>query len=168
MNSLPPARLELASAALVPAAAFGFVRVFADANAVLPLVGAALLSTAIAVAARRLRLPLFASAIVSLAALGILVTSRYAPGTARLGIIPSRESLDTLQLLVDGGLEQFRTLRAPVESLDPFIAAAMGAAWVMAFLTDWGALRLRLAFEPVLPAGLLFIFSAVLGSSTLR
>ena len=31
----------------------------------------------------------------------------------------------------------------------------------MAFLTDWGAMRLRLAFEPVLPSGLLFIFTSV-------
>ena len=168
MNPAPPARLELAAAALVPASAYGFVRVFADQNAVLPLIGASLLSTALAVAARRLRLPLVVSVAVSLAALSILVISRYAPGTSTMGIIPTGDSITALRQLVDDGLLQFRELRAPVEPLDPFIAAAMIATWLMAFLTDWGALRLRLAFEPVLPGALLFIFSAVLGSGERR
>ena len=58
-------------------------------------------------------------------ALAVLITSRYAPGTSRLGVVPTGESLDVLRLLVTDGLDQFRELRAPVESLDPFIAAAM-------------------------------------------
>ncbi len=168
MSPAPPARLELAAAAIVPASAFGFVRVFGEQDAVLPLIGASLLSTALAVAARRLRLPLVVSIAVSLAALSILVISRYAPGTSTFGFIPTGESITALRQLVDDGLLQFRELRAPVEPLDPFIAAAMIAAWLMAFLTDWGALRLRLAFEPVLPGALLFIFSAVLGSGERR
>lgn len=160
----PPAWLEIVAALLVPSACYGFVRVFADASSVLPLIGAALLSTAAAVALRRARVPLLPALIVSLAALFVLIANRYAPGTSRLGIIPTRETLDVLEALVRDGVEQFRELRAPVQGSDPFIAAAMAGAWLMAFLTDWGALRLRLAFEPVLPAGLLFIFSAVLGA----
>ncbi|MFT7601674.1 MAG: transglutaminase-like putative cysteine protease [Acidimicrobiales bacterium] len=167
-DASPPAHLEFAAAALVPSAAYGFVRVFAEQNAALPLIGAALLSTALAVAARRLRIPLVLSAVLSFVALVVLISSRYAPGTARFGVIPSGESISVLRTLGRDGLDQFRELKAPVDPLDPFIAAAMIAAWVMAFLTDWGALRLRLAFEPVLPAGLLFIFSAVLGSGERR
>ncbi len=160
----PPVWLEVVAAVLVPAACYGFVRVFSDSSSVLPLIGASLLSTAAAVALRRARVPLLPALIVSLAALFVLLANRYAPGTSRLGIIPTRETLDVLQALVTDGVEQFRELRAPVRGSDPFIAAAMAGAWLMAFLTDWGALRLRLAFEPVLPAGLLFIFSAVLGA----
>ena len=40
--------LEVTSALLVPAAAFGFIRVFAEAGAVVPILVAAVLSTALA------------------------------------------------------------------------------------------------------------------------
>ncbi len=163
-QSQPPIWLEVVAALLVPSACYGFVRVFSETSSVLPLIGAALLSTAAAVALRRARVPLLPALIVSLAALFVLIANRYAPGTSRLGIIPTRDTLNVLETLLRDGIEQFRELKAPVQGSDPFIAAAMGGAWLMAFLTDWGALRLRLAFEPVLPAGLLFIFSAVLGA----
>lgn len=163
-----PLRLELAAAALVPSAAIGFVRIFADGAAVLPLIGGALLSTVLAVAARRARVPLVASALLSLGVLVALVTRQYAPGTGRAGFVPDGESLRALRTVLDLGIDAYREQKAPVESLEAFIAAALIACWIMAFLTDWGALRLRLAFEPVLPAGLLFIFSAVLGSGDHR
>lgn len=163
-HAQPPIGLEVVAALLVPSACYGFVRVFEEATSVLPLIGAALLSSAAAVALRRSRVPLFPAVVISIAALFVLIANRYAPGTSRLGIIPTRQTLDGLQALADDGFLQFRELRSPVEATDPFIAASMGGAWLMAFLTDWGALRLRLAFEPVLPAGLLFIFSGVLGA----
>lgn len=163
-----PLRLEVAAALLVPSAAIGFMRIFADGEAVMPLIGASLLATVLAAGARRLRLPLVVSAIISLGFLIVLVTRRYAPGTGRWGVLPNGETLDALQAVLDSGIDAFREMKAPVESLDPFVAAALIACWMMAFLTDWGALRLRLAFEPVLPAGLLFIFSSVLGSGDHR
>ncbi len=165
-RNTPPIALELAAALLVPTAAFGFIRVFIDSAAVIPIIGAALLSTAVAVLLRRVGLPLAATAALSLLFLGALVVNRFAPGTARLGIVPTGATIERFQLLIDELVLKFQELKTPVEALDPFIATAMIAAWVMAFLTDWGALRLRLAFEPVLPAALLFIFSAVLGART--
>ncbi|MEM7326914.1 MAG: transglutaminaseTgpA domain-containing protein, partial [Actinomycetota bacterium] len=63
--------------------------------------------------------------------------------------------------LFDELILNFQELKTPVPGLQPFVAAAMIGAWIMAFLTDWGAMRLRLAFEPVLPSGLLFIFTSI-------
>ncbi len=160
----PPIWLEAVAALIVPAAAFGFVRIFLETSALGPVVGAALLSSATAVATRRARVPLLPSILISLVALVILLAARFAPETMRLGVIPSRTTIDAFRGLGELGIEQFRELRAPVESTAPFIAASMGATWLMAFLTDWGAMRLRLAFEPVLPGALLFIFASVLGS----
>jgi len=164
----PSLALEVAAALLVPAGAFGFVRVFSEVSSVLPLVGASLMSTALAVALRRLNVPLFVAFLVSLGGLALLMINRYAPGTATAGVVPNGETINELGLLLDDGLEQFRRRRAPVEAVPPFIAATMIGTWVMAFLTDWGAQRLRLAFEPVLPSSLLFIFSAVLGAGDRR
>lgn len=162
----PPVALEIAAALLVPAACYGFVRVFIHADAVIPIIGAAFLSSAVAVLLRRLRVPLPAAAVFSLLFLGALIANRFTPGTVRFGFLPTRATVDEARLLVDELVRNFQELKTPVEALDPFIATAMIAAWVMAFLTDWGALRLRLAFEPVLPAGLIFVFSAVLGAGT--
>jgi transglutaminase-like putative cysteine protease len=159
-----PASLELASALLVPAAVIGFGRVFADLGAVVPALLGALISTLLAALLRRARVPLIIAAVISALALAELMMQRYAPGTLRYGVLPTAETRDTLRALLDLGLQQFRDERAPVDALAPFVAATIIGAWVLAFLTDWAALRLHLAFEPVLPAGLLFIFAAVLGS----
>lgn len=160
-ESQPPIWLEVAAALLVPSACFGFARVFLDISDVLPLVGAALLSSAVAILARRLRVPLALSALLSLFLLTALIMNRYAPGTTRLGLIPTGATRDALRFQFDELVVNFQELKTPVAPLDPFVAAAMVGAWIMAFLTDWGAMRLRLAFEPVLPSALLFIFTSV-------
>ncbi len=157
----PPIWLEISAALLVPAACIGFSRVFIETSTVLPIIGAALLSSAVAVLARRLRVPLVVSTLISLVLLSALIANRYAPGTARLGILPTGETIDRIQLLFDELIRNFQELKTPVPALQPFVAASMIGAWIMAFLTDWGAMRLRLAFEPVLPSGLLFIFTSI-------
>ncbi|MEM7274447.1 MAG: DUF3488 and transglutaminase-like domain-containing protein [Actinomycetota bacterium] len=157
----PPVWLEIAAALLVPAACVGFSRVFIEFSTVLPIIGAALLSSAVAVLTRRLRVPLVLATCISLVLLAALIINRYAPGTARLGVIPTGATVDQLRFVFDELVRNFQELKTPVPALQPFVAAAMAGAWIMAFLTDWGAMRLRLAFEPVLPSGLLFIFTAI-------
>ncbi len=159
---------EIAAAALVPAGVIGFIRVFETSSSVVPIVGASLLSTFVAAVLRRRNVPLPVAALVSAIALVVVIVLRYAPDTSAFGIIPTPDSREPLEALARDGLQQFRDLRAPVPDLPAFIAFAMIGAWLMAFLTDWGAQRLALAFEPVLPGGLLFVFSAVLGAGDRR
>lgn len=159
---------EIAAAALVPAGVVGFIRVFDATSSVVPVVGASLLSTFVAAVLRRRNVPLPLAALASTVALVVVIVLRYAPDTSAFGIIPTPGSREPLETLAREGLQQFRDLRAPVPDLPAFIAFAMIGAWLMAFLTDWGAQRLGLAFEPVLPAGLLFVFSAVLGAGDRR
>lgn len=169
MNTNRPSIVrEVAAAALVPAGVIGFIRVFETSAAVVPIVGASLLSTFVAAVLRRRNVPLPLSALVSVLALGVVIVLRYAPDTSAFGIVPTLDSREPLEALARDGLQQFRDLRAPVPDLPAFIAFAMIGAWLMAFLTDWGAQRLGLAFEPVLPGGLLFVFSAVLGAGDRR
>ena len=157
----PPIWLEAAAALLVPAAAVGFSRVFDSSDTVMPVLGASLVSSAVAVMCRRLRLPLIATAVVSFGLLLLLLINRYAPGTARLGIVPTGETIDSFRALVDELVVSFREMKSPVPPVPAFVAAAMVGAWIMAFLTDWGAMRLRLAFEPVFPSALLFVFTSI-------
>ncbi len=157
----PPIWMEVAAALLVPAAAVGFSRVFESSDTVMPIIGASLVSSAIAVMCRRLRLPLVVTAVVSLGLLSLLVMNRYAPGTARFGILPTGQTTTALEQLVEQLVVSFQEMKSPVPAVPAFVAAAMVGAWIMAFLTDWGAMRLRLAFEPVFPSGLLFIFTSI-------
>lgn len=159
-----PIHLVLASLLLVPAASYGFIRLFQDSSAVLPIIAAALVSGGLSVLLRLAKFSLVASLVVSLLGLFTLLELRLAPGTQRIGVLPTWATLDALRAIYDTGLGDFQTKKAPVTTLDSFVAASMAASWLMAFLTDWGALRLRLSFEPVLPAGLLFFFASVLGS----
>ena len=157
----PPIWLEAAAALLVPAAAVGFSRVFELSDTVFPIIGAALVSSAIAIMCRRLRLPLLVTAMISLGLLSLLVMNRYAPGTARSAVVPTGETVTALRAVVDQLVISFQELKSPVPAVPAFVAASMVGAWIMAFLTDWGAMRLRLAFEPVFPSGLLFIFTSI-------
>lgn len=156
-----PLWLELAAALLVPSAIIGFIRVFAESSAIVPVLGASLLSSAVAIVSRRLGLPLILTAVGSFGLLALLIMNAYAPGTATVGLIPTGETIDRLQLLIDDLVANFQGQKSPVPTLDSFIATSMVAAWVMAFLTDWGAMRLRLAFEPVFPSALIFLFTAI-------
>ena len=137
-DSHPPIWLEAAAALLVPAAAVGFSRVFADTDTVMPIIGAGLVSSAISVMCRRLRMPLLATAAISFGLLFLLLMNRYAPGTAQLGIIPTGETIDGFRALADELVVSFREQQSPVPALPAFVASAMAGAWIMAFLTDWG------------------------------
>ncbi len=160
----PPATLELASALLVPAATFGFIRLFIDPSIVLPLILASLISSGLAIIARRLGFPLVLSFMASAIGLALIIMRRFALSTLRSGVIPTEETLTVLREMAVEGMTEFQTVEAPVEAFDPFIAAAITGVWSMAFLTDWGASRLRLAFEPVLPSAVLFVLASALGS----
>ncbi len=160
--------LIVASLLLVPAACYGFIRLFQDGSAVLPIIAAAVVSGGLAVLLRMARVSLLASFILSLLGLALLLELRYASGTQQFFLLPTRDTLDSFTELARQGVIDFQKQRAPVETGDPFIAASIITAWTMSFLTDWGALRLRLAFEPVLPASLIFLFASILGSGELQ
>ena len=51
---------------------------------------------------------------------------------------------------------------APVET--GFVLASCLALWVVAYVADWAAFRLWVPFEATLPAGTLFLFTALLGA----
>lgn len=163
-----PPLSEAAALALVPAASVGFVRIFDEVGDVVPIAAAGVASSLLALLLRYARVPLFIAGPISLLALGIGLLNWLAPDTASFGVLPTEETREALRLVLDETLEEFRSQRAPVAAIQGFTAAAVAGAWIAAFIVDWAALRLRLAFEPVLPAGLLFVFTSVIGSGEFR
>lgn len=159
-----PLLTEVAALLLVPAAAVGFIRIFEAPSDFFLVALAGIASSLLALILRRIGVPLILAAPLSLLALLAVLLNALAPGTTRFLLVPTEETRAALDTIATTSLEVFRTQRAPVEAIDGFLAAAAAGAWLAAFIVDWAALRLRLAFEPVLPAGLLFIFTAVTGS----
>jgi transglutaminase-like putative cysteine protease len=155
--------LEAAVTVLMAATAYGFLRLFDTTEVLVPLVAAVLGSQAVVVVGRRLRLPVLVSALVSAAAL-LVVAANWAVPESTVRYLPTRATGPALLQVARDGVEAFENQRAPAPDLIPFVLGAFVALWIATFLTDWAAVRLRLAFETVLPAGGLFLFCALLGS----
>ncbi len=164
----PSLLLELASGLLTPMAFVGFIRIFEQTSDVVPLMLVAIFSTVIAVGLRRMHVPLPLSALASALVFSIFAMNRFAGETLQLFVIPTGDTFEAGRQLWLELNDGFKELVAPVPATESFLLPSMAVAWVMAFLTDWGALRLRLAFEPVLPASLVFIFASVLGTQQNR
>ncbi len=154
-------QLEVAAALLTPAALFGFIRVFDATSALTPMIITALVSTLLAAGMRLLKVPLLLAMIVSFGTLLGFLVYRFTPGTATAMVIPTGATIEEARFLAQELVASFKEQRSPVTVNDAFLAPTLIAAWIMAFLTDWGALRLKLAFEPVLPPTLLFVFASI-------
>jgi len=156
-----PIYLEASVAALVPAATFSLIRIFESRTDVIPLMAAALVSSLICFAARWIGLSLFPSLILSLSLLTLIAGSVYASETTVAGIIPTPETFSGFRDLAVNTVNDFNNQAAPIEATDSFLFSGFIISWLMTFLTDWGAMRLRLAFEAALPAVLIFILASV-------
>jgi transglutaminase-like putative cysteine protease len=162
----PALALEAAVVLVMAATAFGFLRLLDSASVLQPLLVAVLASQAIAMAGRRLRLPIPVTALVSGAVLLVVLANRAASATTS-GLLPTRATATALADLAQAGMEAFTEVRAPAPPLEPFVLGAFVALWIATFVTDWWAVRLRLSFEAVVPSGALFVFCAMLGSGHL-
>jgi|GEM_PF-2149931 len=153
--------LELASIILIPASIFSFIRIFDTSNTVFFLIAVSLTSSVVAIISRRLSIPLNLSFIISTILLILIVTAKFSSESAYFGLVPSRDSIDVfIELLRDLNI-QLKEQSAPIEMSTSFEFIGIIIAWLMAFLTDWAALRLKLAFEPALPTTLLFLFGSL-------
>ncbi|MGQ0830138.1 MAG: transglutaminase family protein [Microthrixaceae bacterium] len=154
--------VEIALAALTCAAVVGMSRLFADGGWLGPLIVNAVAAHAVAALARRRGLGLPSTGLLMIAG-AILVTTWTSYGDSTAYGIPTS---DTFSLMRDDlsrawGLYQDVVAPAPVET--GFVVASCIALWCIAYLADWAAFRVWVPFEATLPAGTLFLFTALLG-----
>ena len=143
--------MEVVGPILTAATAFSLVRVFEENSWVLPIFLAGAVSHLLALLVRRLGWNMVISALVS--AIGLILTVSWARfwSTAFWGL-PGRGTWAELSNEVEEAWTNFGDLSPPVEPVDGFIVSAMAAIWLLAFLNDWTAMRMRALFEPmVLP-----------------
>ena len=143
--------LEAAGPILTAATAFSLIRVFEGDAWVLPVFIAAAVGHLLALIARRIGWGTLISALVSGVGLILTVTWTLYWETAFWGL-PSADTQMALADSLEKAWSDFGELSAPVEPVDGFTVSAVAAVWLLAFFSDWTAMRMRAQFESmVLP-----------------
>jgi transglutaminase-like putative cysteine protease len=158
---------EVALALFTLATAAGFRRLFTDAAFLVPVAVSVVASHAVAAFLRRRRVPLAVAAVLSAAAMVVLLSLVFYAGTTRLGLPTGLTWQTFLDDLVEG-TDRFRREQAPVVAATGFVAGSAIAFWIVAFLADWSAFRLRAPIEATVPAASLFVFASLLGADQWR
>lgn len=160
----------LATAALLTfslVVAAGFARVFSGWDFFDNLAVVAIVGHLLSLVLRRLRLPLWVSFPVTIAALVWLIGAMYYRSTYSL-LLPTSDSWTLFRLELDLVGEQFRTAVAPVAFLGGWdVLASIGIAAVVV-LSDTFAFRAFARAESLVPGGVLFVFVAALGADRSR
>ncbi len=150
---------------LVAVACLG--RLFSTPAPLVPILVAALIGHAIAAACRYRDYSGTLTMTIVGAAAAILMIWLVVPSSTLLGI-PTGESLGAIGRGLREAREQFNVAIAPTEPSDGFTMACVGAVVILTALADWGAFRIRATIEATIPAFTLFVFAAVLGTTTYR
>jgi len=142
-------------------------RLFASFGDLRTVLVAGVVAHVLAVLARRTRLGVALSLLVS--ALGMVLTItwlEYFPTTWYL--LPTSTTWSMVGTDLADGWDAFGLVRAPTEALPGFVVAAAVAVWVAAAMSDLAAFRASSAAEALAPAGAIFLFTAVLGDEQHR
>ncbi|MBP9052854.1 MAG: transglutaminase domain-containing protein [Ilumatobacteraceae bacterium] len=160
-----PATLCLAG--LTVATVVSLCRVFADWGYLRDMLIVALGTHAVAAALRLARANLLiALPTLLLAIIGLLSAVYY--GDTLNGPLPGSRTFELMRIDLRLVIEQFPTAIAPVPSIGNYAVAAAAAVALCAALSDTFAFRALGHLEAVVPAGVVFIFTAALGTDRHR
>lgn len=154
---------EVALALITLGAVLGMSRLFAGGDWIAPLAINAVVAHGTAVVLRRRGVPLGATALVMAVVAALVVTWTSYWATTTLGI-PTGDTLTLVRHDLSRAWSQYQDVEAPTAALTGFVVASSMAIWCIAYVADWAAFRLWVPFESTLPAGTLFLFTALLGT----
>jgi transglutaminase-like putative cysteine protease len=157
----------VALAALSVAAGLGFDRVFATGRWLAPVVGAAIVPHLLGALVRRRRWSALIAGAISLTGLVLYVVWTVEPGTTTFGL-PGAETLDALRTDLREGWELLRNSRAPAPVTNGALLLAVIAVWAMAQAADSLAFQRDASIGAVMPALVLFVVTAALGTDAGR
>ena len=141
----------------------GMHRLFATNDWLLPLMVHAVAAHALAALLRRRGLSLGASGVVMLAAAGLVTAWVSYWSTTTVGI-PTGATSTAMRADLNQAWALYKDVVAPAPVQTGFVVASAIAVWAIAYVADWAAFRLWVPFEATLPAGTLFLFTALLGA----
>lgn len=154
-------------ALLTVVTAYGMCRVFAQWDFLRPLVVMALVVHGVALALRIARVPVLIALPVGALAIYETTALLFYRSSMRFGL-PSGATADLAHIDLRLVWTQFPTAVAPVPSEGAYVVVAALAIGVVALLSDAFAFRAFGRAEAAVPSGVLFVFTAALGTDRHR
>ena len=154
---------EAGLAAVTMAAVLGMARLFDGGGWIGPLLAHAAAAHLLLAVVRRRGLSLLWSAFAAVG--GAVLVSSWATywSTTAVGL-PTGATWTAMGDDLDRAWSLYQDVVAPAPAETGFVVASGLAVWCVAYVADWAAFRLWVPFEASLPAGTLFLFTALLGS----
>lgn len=152
---------EAALVAVTLAMVVGFTRVFTG-GWLAPLAATAVVAHGCVAVCRRRGWPVPLAAVVTAAVTGLTMLWLMLPSATTAGV-PTGATASQVADAVGEALTAFRVEVAPVPAVPGLLLAAGAATVVVAFLSDWAALRLWVTFEALAPAATVFVFATLVG-----
>ncbi len=153
---------EVGLAVVTLAAMLGMSRLFAGGGWLGPLAANAVAAHLVVSSARRRGLSLPTTGVVMV--LGALLVATWTSyGATTTFLLPTAHTLSAMRADLDQAWSLYQDVLAPAPVETGFVLASSIALWCIAFVADWAAFRLWVPFEATLPAGTLFLFTALLG-----
>lgn len=154
---------EVSLASVTLAAVLGMSRLFVGGGWIAPLVVNAIAAHLVVSLLRRRGLSLGPSAALSVVAAVLVMTWTSYLHTTMFGI-PSGDTLSAMRVDLHQAWVLYQDVLAPAPAEPGFVLASAIAVWVIAYVADCAAFRIWVPFEATLPAGTLFLFTALLGA----
>jgi transglutaminase-like putative cysteine protease len=165
-DSPPRSLVPLAEAGLTAvtlAVVLGMARLFEGGSWVGPLVANAAAAHLVVTVCRRRGLSLWLTApVMTIGAFLVASWTSYWSTTA--AGLPTGETWSAMGSDLGDAWTLYQDVVAPAPVAPGFVLASAIALWAVAFVADWAAFRLWVPFEATLPAGTLFLFTALLGT----
>lgn len=154
---------EAGLAAITMATVLGMSRLFDGGGWLGPLAVNAAVAHLVVTGARRRGLSLASAAVVTILGAALVATWTSYGATTSFGI-PTSNTWSAMQDDLGRAWTLYQDVVAPAPVEPGFVLASSLALWFIAFIADWAAFRLWVPFEATLPAGTLFLFTALLGA----
>ena len=154
---------EVALAAVTVVVVLGMARLFEGTGWLLPLLANAVIAHAVIAVLRRRGLGLAAAAGAGAAGAALVGVWSTHWSTTFMGV-PTGATWSAVGADLDSAWSLYQDVVAPAPAEPGFVLVSAVAVWVIAYVADWAAFRLWVPFEATLPAGTLFLFTALLGN----
>jgi len=159
---------ELVLVLFTVAIVYSFKRLFADTSFFVPVAAVAVSAHVLAAAVRWARGGLISSALVSSIGFAVTTWLLFPPTTLEPPISPGSVALRGYGTDLQLAWDQFQTVSAPAVVTAPFLLLIAIVTWVIAFLADWAAFRLRSPGEALIPGAAVFIFGSFFAAEQAR
>jgi transglutaminase-like putative cysteine protease len=158
------ASAEVALAAITIVAVLGMSRLFLGREWLAPLLVNAIAAHAVVTACRRRGFSLPTTALLMVLGAAVVSTWTCYWSTTTVGI-PTGATWSAMHTDLSEAWRLYQDVKAPAPVETGFVLASAVALWCIAYVADWAAFRLWVPFEATLPAGTLFLFTALLGTT---